>query len=103
MKITAIESIRAVPLISKEEACKQFGFKSKDSLDVRIKEMEESGRYAYSVIRDGKLVLINYLALMDYLYHRRKLQQKNLIKHVPPFDPVKAARSVGWYGVAGNY
>lgn len=73
---------------------------SKQTLHSRKKELEEEKeRYGeYVVIRDAGIVLINYLAWIDFLTYRKKLKEKNARKYVPPYKPVEVAKALGWYG-----
>lgn len=65
----------------------------------RMNEIEElKERYGeYSTIRDGGIVMINYLVWVDYRHFRKQLRQKNAKKYVPPYDPAKVARELAWY------
>lgn len=50
-----------------------------------VKELEqERGRYGdYTVLGDGALKRVNFLAFTDYWQFRKMLQDKNARKHVP--------------------
>lgn len=65
-----------------------------------VKELEqERGRYGdYTVLGDGALKRVNFLAFTDYWQFRKMLQDKNARKHVPVYSPQKVARSLGFYG-----
>ena len=66
----------------------------------RLKEIEDEikkGRYNdYSVIRDGKIVLINVLVFLDFMKYRGMLLDKNARKSAPPFEPAKLIEMIGW-------
>ena len=50
----------------------------------RVAELEaEHERYPKAVIRDDGIVLVNEDALMDFLYYRTWLKDRNLRKEVP--------------------
>jgi len=86
------------PYLKKEALAQQLGI-SKSTVHVRAIEMEEKarGRYGpYAVIRDGQVVLVNALALLDWMKYRRRLLDGRQAKHVPDYDPEKIARGMGW-------
>lgn len=93
------EAIRGYPYMHKEQIAKEFDI-SKGTVDNRLKEIEEEikkGRYNnYSIIRDGKLVLINVLVFIDYLTHRRQLRDRNARKYTPEYRPEVLVQSIGW-------
>jgi len=43
--------------------------------------------------------LVNTLAYEDYLIYRGRLIDRNLARHVPPYDPVKIRRARGEYQI----
>lgn len=50
----------------------------------RVAELEEEReRYPKAVIRDEGIVLVNEDALMDFMYYRTWLRDRNLRKEVP--------------------
>lgn len=72
---------------------------SKSTVHVRTAEMQKMARNRYgdyAVIREGQIVLVNALAFIDWMRYRRELLDKNLSKHVPPYDPEALAKSMGW-------
>lgn len=93
------ESIRGYPYMRKEQIAEEFDI-SKGTVDNRLKEIEEEvkkGRYNnYSVIHDGKLVLINVLVFIDYLTYRRQLRDRNARKYTPEYKPEVLVQSIGW-------
>lgn len=52
----------------------------------------------YVLIDDGKTVLVNYLAFIDYMVNRKQLKDKNARKYVEPYDPTEIAWNCGWKG-----
>lgn len=63
----------------------------------RVEELKtERKRYGdRSVIYDDGVVLVNELALTDYLFYRQRLKDKNLRKSVPPYSPRSWAKERG--------
>lgn len=97
--VTYLTPIKASPYKTLDDLAEEFGV-TKVTIHTRRKELEqEQERYGpFSVIKDNGIVLINYLAFLDFLKWRDRLKEKNLRKTVPPYDPVKLARTIGWYG-----
>lgn len=93
------ESIRGYPYMQSEQIAEEFHI-SKGTVFNRLKGIEEeikNGRYNdYAVIRDGKLVFINVLVFLDYLKHRKQLQDRNARKYTPEFQPEKIVQIIGW-------
>ena len=56
-------------------------------IDVQIKD----GRYSETAMGDGDPRSVNYYVYRDYITNRRKLKDKNLRKHVKPFNPAEIA------------
>lgn len=86
------------PYMKKEVLAQAFGI-SKSTVHIRSVEMEEKarGRYGpYAVVRDGQVVLVNCLALLDWMKYRKRLLDGRQAKHVPDYDPEKIARGMGW-------
>lgn len=89
-----LTEVRGTPFVSKTVLANQIGVSTK-TVDNRAREMKNSGRYPEpTIIKDGGLVLINYLAFIDYIEKRERIQ--NGIK-VDNFDPKELARAMGWY------
>lgn len=59
-----------------------------------IAKVEQCDRYknAWVELNGGRRKLINVLVLEDYMFYRDRLEDKNLSKTVPPYDP----REVMW-------
>ena len=77
---------------------------SKRTVEERIAEIEKEkfpgGRYENvitAVTAAGKFMMVNYLVWVDYNVHRVELQQKNLRKHLAPFNPYRVAWELGAY------
>ncbi len=100
MNINIISHIHSKNYMTRQEAAKEFGV-SVRTIDDRVKGIEEEvklKRYpAHSVIKNGGIKIINYLVLVDYLMYMDRLNEKNLRKHVPPFEPQEVAKGLGWY------
>ena len=45
---------------------------------------------------------VNYLVWVDFMANRRLLREKNLRKHVDPYDPIEVAKSIGLYVVPND-
>ncbi|MDD3416366.1 MAG: hypothetical protein PHY47_20580 [Lachnospiraceae bacterium] len=96
-----VESIRSYPYMTAGKLADEFHL-SPSTVYARLKEIEkevEEGRYRgydYTVIRDGKIVLINALVFIDYMTYRRQLLDHNARKYVPEFRPEKVVRCMGW-------
>lgn len=99
MTIAYMTPMRASPYKTLDDLSDELGV-SKVTIHSRKKELEqEKERYGeYAVIRDSGIVLINYLAWIDFLKYRARLKEKNLRKTVPPYKPLEIAKAIGWYG-----
>lgn len=101
MTITGIEYIHATPYITRANLAQELQI-SIGTVDKRIREIRQeiaNKRYSeFAVIKDGGLMLVNYLVLIDYMHYRERLLDRNLRKNVPQYDPAKIARELGWYG-----
>lgn len=75
---------------------KQTGL-SERTLWRRVEELKrERERYGDKVvIYDDGIVLVNELALTDYLFYRQRLKDTNLRKSVPPYSPRSWAKERG--------
>lgn len=98
VRITELKRISGKPFITKAEAAEELNATEK-TVRNRMNEIEQlKERYGeYAIIRDGGIVMINYLVWIDYLHFRQMLRQKNAKKFVPPYDPAKVAHDLGWY------
>ena len=59
-----------------------------------VAKVEKCDRYkrAWVELNSGRRKLINVLVLEDYMYYKDRLEDKNMSKTVPPYDP----REVMW-------
>lgn len=100
MEITIVGHMNISPYATKASICSKMGM-SKTSLDRRLKEIRNEvnqGRYnEYAIIKDGGIVWINFLVLIDYMKNRQALLDSNAKKYVEPFDASKVAKSIGCY------
>ena len=92
---------RGIPYLQKKDLVKFTGF-SRTTVKERVDEIEEiSGkgkRYnEFAVLRDGNVVLVNVLVLVDYLKYRSDLRDSVAKFSVPPFDPSKIMSIMGWW------
>lgn len=96
MEITSIRYLTASPYMSRAQIANEFGC-SNSTMARRLNELDEQvqkGRYSdYTILDGGGVVYINYLAFVDYLKYRKKLQDG---RRVPPFNPDKVAKAIGW-------
>lgn len=103
MTITAIESIRGNPFISRSRAAKDFDV-SVTTIDNYIRDIEKevsAGRYGpHSIVKSGGLTLISYTVLIDYLKYRKRLKDKNARKYVPAFSARETGKELGFYDEA---
>lgn len=56
-----------------------------------IDDQIKDGRYSATSMGDGDPRSVNYYVYRDYITNRRKLKDKNLKKHVKPFNPAEIA------------
>ena len=100
MEISIIGQKLISPYMSKGDICKSMKM-SKTSLDRRLKEIRnevKQGRYSeYAIIKDGGIVWVNYLVLIDYMKNRQMLLDSNAKKYVEPFNGRKVVEQV-WGG-----
>ncbi len=66
----------------------------KSTFFTKVREIREeirNGRYAdYAILEEGKIKVCKAV-YTDYSTYRARLKEKNLRKHVPPFDAKKIA------------
>lgn len=96
LQVTGISYIKASPYISKSQMMQMFNI-SQSTASRRISDLDryvQNGRYGSYTILDGAGVTwVNYLALVDYLRYKKELDTGY---RVPPFDPGKVAKAIGW-------
>lgn len=99
--LSYVESIRGCPYMTQAKLATEFSI-SRATVGLRIKEIEaemKDGRYSdypHTIIRDGRIVLINQLVFVDYMTYRRQLLDRNARKYVPEYEPDKIVRELGW-------
>ena len=78
------------PVASIKGICEHYQISDRTARMI-VKELEqERGRYGdYTVLGDGALKRVNFLAFTDYWQFRKMLQDKNARKHVPVYSPQK--------------
>lgn len=92
--MVVMTEVRGTPFMPRCVLAQQIGV-SPRTVDERMKELKASNRYGdMACIKDGGLVLINYLAFLDFLKNREKI--KNKIP-VPDYKPQEIAKELGWY------
>lgn len=62
-----------------------------------VAKVEKCDRYkkAWIELNSGRRKLINVLVLEDYMFYRDRLEDKNMSKTVPPYDPREVMRQRG--------
>ena len=62
-----------------------------------LAEIQSDSRYKDNMIliEDSRPKLVNVNIFEDYLFNRTYLRDRNLRKHLDPFDPVKVAKQRG--------
>ena len=94
-----LEKIRGYPYKNISGIAQEFGVTT-ETVKKRLTELREQikkGRYSrYAVISDGKIVLINVYVFIDFLTYRQQLNDVNMAKCVPLFDPRTVAEMCGW-------
>lgn len=98
MKDEIIVYVKGRVYISLKDAAEIYN-RSIPTLRLYIKEMERSGRYDRKFITlDGESkLLINSLALEDFLSVKTELKNKNLSRRLPPYDPAAIRKQRGEY------
>ena len=87
--------------LSLDSLAQEMGL-AKQTIRIRVNEIraEIGKRYkSLAVIDDGNIVLVNRFVFIDYMANRRKLRDKNLRKHVEPFNAAEVASYLGFYEV----
>lgn len=98
-EITTMLTIGGFPYITVDEVAKEI-HKTKRTVDNRLNEMQglvKSGRYSeYAIIQDEGIKLVNAPCFIDFLKYRKALQDHNVSKHVPLFNPEEIMKICGW-------
>lgn len=92
-----IEITRGHPWKTKKEIAEETG-RSTRTVENKMKGMRreiEAGRYSPYVLPTDQ-GLINLYAYIDYITFEKMLNDKNLRKAVPPFDPTEIERIAGY-------
>lgn len=78
------------------ELSKMF-HRSPTTVNSYLAEIQNDSRYKNEMIliEDSRPKLVNVNIFEDYLFNRTYLRDRNLRKHLDPFDPVKVARQRG--------
>ncbi|MBQ4058769.1 MAG: helix-turn-helix domain-containing protein [Lachnospiraceae bacterium] len=99
LSISYLNYISATPYLSVQDLADYLNL-STSTISARKRELETfNGRYGEtSVIKDGGIVLINVLCMLDYLKYRSLLSDETTRKYVPAFNPYQWAHAIGWYG-----
>ena len=71
--------------------------RSPTTVNSYLAEIQSDSRYKDNMIliEDSRPKLVNVNIFEDYLYNRTYLRDRNLRKHLDPFDPVKVAKQRG--------
>lgn len=92
---------RGIPYLQKNDLVTFTGL-SRTTVKTRVDEIEalsgKGQRYnEFSVLRDGNVVMVNVLVMVDYLKYRADLRDSIAKFSVPPFDPSKIMSIMGWW------
>jgi len=74
---------------------------SKSTVERNLKGILDTDRYRgyRPVINEDGDKLVNLLVYEDYLACKGKMKEKNLARHLPPFDPAEVRKNWGEYKV----
>lgn len=74
---------------------------SKSTVERNIHGILDTDRYRgyRPVINDDGDRLVNVLIYEDYLCYKARLKERNLARHLPPFDPAEVRKNWGEYKV----
>lgn len=97
--MTVLQVMRGKPVVNIKELCEHYQISDRTARTI-VKELEaQKERYGdYTIMGEGALRRINFLAFTDYYRHRTMLKETNARKYVPPYNPQEVARSLGMYG-----
>ena len=98
-ELTTMITIGSFPYKTVDEVADDI-HKTKRTVDNRLNEMQglvRSGRYSeYAIIQDEGIKLVNVPCFIDFLKYRKALQDRNVSKNVPAFNPEEILRICGW-------
>lgn len=74
---------------------------SKSTVERNLKGILDADRYRgyRPVINEDGDRLVNVLIYEDYLCYKARLKERNLARHLPPFDPAEVRKNWGEYKV----
>lgn len=84
-------------MVTKEEAARRLCL-SQRTVQGYMSDIEKmKDRYGdKAVTRGWGYSLVNILALYDFLHYKDLLNEKNVKKDVPPFNPAEWIETMGW-------
>lgn len=86
--MTALQIIRGHPYLTFKQVAEETG-RTVRTVQNRVNGIREEiakGRYSPCVLPEGEGI-VNWYAYIDYLTYRKRLEDKNLRKTVPEFNP----------------
>lgn len=84
-------------MVTKQEAAQRLGLAPRTIQGYMADIEQMKDRYGDKVVtRNWSCSLVNILALYDYLHYRDMLNEKNVKKNVPPYNPGEWIRTMGW-------
>lgn len=95
--MTALQIVRGHPYLTFKQVAEETG-RTEKTVRNRVKGIREQiklGRYSPCVLPEGEC-LVNWYCYIDYLTYRKRLDDKNLRKTVPPFNPEEIERFSGF-------
>ncbi len=84
--------------LTMSQLAERFGNVTKQTVRSRIRGLQAEIGKRYSdnvIIQDGKLVLVNQYAYLDYMKNRAMLKDKTARKYLKPYSPAEWARAMG--------
>ena len=93
--MTALQIIRGHPYLTKKQIAEETG-RTVRTVDNKIKGIRreiENGRYSPYSLPEG---LVNWYVYIDYLTYQNLLEDKNLRRTVPEFNPAEIEKVAGF-------